>query len=82
MTHQTGKTCQCAAFHLKIGDAMAVIFKTFNLFVLLRISQWYAQFSALWTEKATAGDSYAPHHLVASYALECLFVSIDNVGSA
>ena len=40
--HQTAQACQGRTFHLEVGDAVAVVFKFFNLIILMRVGKRHA----------------------------------------
>ena len=39
MSHQAAQTGQCGAFHLEVRNAIAIVFKVLDLFILLRVGQ-------------------------------------------
>ena len=52
------------AFHFKVSDAIVIVFKFLNLFILFRIGQWDTEFSSLRTKETSCGDSYATDHII------------------
>ena len=80
MPHQSGKTCQCTAFHFEVGDAKVAVAEGHDLVVGLRIGEGHAQTATLRPVEATAGDGDAAYHVGARHAVEQLGVVVDAIG--